>query len=307
MFLVYYATGSINLQDIYNLTFQNSYFQNNILYIIGAFLISLSLLIKMGASIFFFWIIEIYDGVNFNILIFLNIFPKLIYLLVLLKFITSFNIFYLSLLIKVFIVSSIVIGLLGALNETKIKRFLVFTSIYNLSFFSIPFWSLNITFIGTFIFFSSVYLINFFVFMILFSNFRDIRTNIISKNLIDLYEIKAQNPRLGWLFIIFSFFSSGLPLTLIFMAKFFFFFEFSRLSFFFSLLFFLFLTSFSFFYYLRIVKMITQGTLYPNILIQPICLISSLIYSFTIVFNIYSIFFLDKILLVLNFFLNNVV
>ena len=307
MFIVYYTTGSINLLDISNLTFQNIYFKQNTLFIIGAFIICLSLLMKMGASFFFFWIVEVYDGVNFNIFIFLNIFPKIIYLLVLFNCVSSFNNFYLSVVIKTLIVSSIFIGLIGALNETKIKRFLVFTSIYNLSFFSIPFWSVHVTYIGIFIFFSSIYLLNFFVFMILFSNFRDFRTNIISKNLIDLYEIKAQNPRFGWLFIIFSFFSSGLPLTLVFMVKFLFFFELSRLTFIFSLLFFLLLSSLSFFYYLRIIKMITQGTLYPNILIQPICLVSSLIYSFTIWFNLFSIIFLDKILLLLNFFFNNVV
>lgn len=307
MFLVYYTTGSINLLDIFNLTFQNVYFIYNIPFIIGAFLICFSLLIKMGASVFFFWIVEVYDGISFNIFIFLNIFPKIVYLMVLFNFVNSFNVFYLSAIVKTFILSSLLIGLLGALNETKIKRFLVFTSIYNISFFSIPFWSVHITYIGVFIFFSSIYLLNFFVFMILFSNFRDYRTNIISKNLIDLYEIKAQNPRLGWLFIIFSFFASGLPLTLVFIVKFFFFFELSRLTFIFSLIFFLLLSSLSFFYYLRIVKMITQGTLYPNILIQPICLVSSLIYSCTIWFNLYSIIFLDKILLFLNFFFDNVV
>lgn len=307
MFLVYYTTGSINLIDISHLTFQNFYYKENIIFIIGAYLISFSLLIKMGASLFFFWIVEIYDGISFNILIFLNIFPKIIYLLVLFNFVNNFNLFYLSLIVKTFIISSLLIGLLGALNETKIKRFLVFTSIYNLSFFSIPFWNLHIQFIGIFIFFSSIYLLNFFVFMILFSNLRDIRTNIISKNLIDLYEIKAQNPKLGWLFIFFAFFSSGLPLTIIFMAKFSFFFEFSRLTFAVTLVYFLFLSSLSFFYYLRIIKMITQGTLYPNILLQPICLVSSLIYSCIIWFNLYSIIFLDKFLLLLNFFLDNVI
>lgn len=306
MFLVYYTTGSINLLDIYHLTFQNLYFKSNIKYIIGATLICFSFLIKMGASFFFFWIVDVYDGISFNMLIFLNIFPKIVYLLILFNLLNHFNIFYLSLIIKTLILSSIVIGLLGALNETKTKRFLVFTSIYNISFFSIPFWSAHITFIGIFIFFSSIYLLNLFIFLILFSNFRDVRTNVVSKNLIDLYEIKAQNPRLGWLFIIFSFFSSGLPLTLIFMSKFFFFFELSRLSFILSLIFFLFLSSLSFFYYLRIVKMITQGSLYPSILIQPICLVSSLLYSCVIWFNIYSIIFLDKLLLLLNFFFNNV-
>lgn len=307
MFLVYYSTGSINLIDISHLTFQNSYFKENLIYITGSYFICFSLLIKMGASLFFFWIVEIYDGVSFNLLIFLNIFPKIIYLLILFNFVNSFNLFYLALIVKTFVVSSLLIGLLGALTETKVKRFLVFTSIYNLSFFSIPFWSLHIQFIGIFIFFSSVYLLNFFVFMILFSNLRDMRTNIISKNLIDLHEIKAQNPKLGWLFIFFAFFSSGLPLTIIFMVKFSFFFEFSRLTCIAALVYFLFLSSLSFFYYLRIIKLITQGTPYPNILIQPICLVSSLIYSCVIWFNLYIIIFLDKILLLLNYFLINVV
>lgn len=307
MFLVYYTTGSINLIDIFHLTFQNSYYNKNTIYILGTCFISFSLLIKMGASLFFFWIVEIYDGVSFSMLIFLNIFPKIVYLLILFNFVNSFNLFYLSLIVKTFIISSLLIGLLGALSEVRTKRFLVFTSIYNLSFFSIPFWNLNISFIGIFIFFSSVYLLNFFIFMILFSNLRDMRTNIISKNLIDLYEIKAQNPKLGWLFIFFSFFSSGLPLTIIFMAKFSFFFEFSRLTYIIALIYFLFLSSLSFFYYLRIIKMITQGTLYPNILIQPICLVSSLLYSSIIWFNLYTIIFLDKILLLLNYFLINVI
>ena len=72
-------------------------------------------------------------------LIFLNIFPKIVYLLILFNFVNSFNLFYLSLIVKTFIISSLLIGLLGALSEVRTKRFLVFTSIYNLSFFSIPF------------------------------------------------------------------------------------------------------------------------------------------------------------------------
>lgn len=130
-------------------------------------------------------------------LIFLNIFPKIIYLITLYTLTNNFNLLHLSICVKSLILSSLFIGLLGAARELKTKRFLIFSSIYNITFFSIPFRDQNPLIMSTFTFFLTVYLLNFFVFMLLFSNLRDMRTNMISKNLIDLYEIKVQNPQLA--------------------------------------------------------------------------------------------------------------
>lgn len=306
IFLVYFSTGTIDLVDLSNLTFQNLFFRQYVLYVIGAYLICFSLMIKMGASIFFFWIVEVYDGISFNMLIFLNIFPKIVYLITLLNLVTKFNLFHLTMVVKILILSSLLIGLLGALNETRTKKFLVFTSIYNITFFSIPFWGLSNEIIGVLIFFSSIYLLNFFVFMVLFSNLKDMRTETISKNLIDLYELKVQNPQFASLFVIFALFSSGLPMTALFLAKFSFFFEFSRLSYIFMLLYFLILGTLSYFYYIRIIKIVLQGVSLPNILFQPISLTSALMYSFILWFNLIAIFFYNDIILFLNFFLTNV-
>ena len=72
-------------------------------------------------------------------LIFLNLFPKVVYVFILFTLIDKFNLFHLSLLVKVLIASSLFVGLIGAITELKIKRFLVYTSVYNIAFFSLPF------------------------------------------------------------------------------------------------------------------------------------------------------------------------
>ena len=139
IFLLYYTTGCGDFTDVAMLTYDNSYYQNNLTYIVATYLIALSFIIKLGASVFFFWLVDIYEGVSYPVLIFLSLFPKVVYVSVLFTVISKFDLFHLTIFVKILIGSSLFFGLLGAITELSIKRFLVFTSIYNIAFFSLPF------------------------------------------------------------------------------------------------------------------------------------------------------------------------
>lgn len=303
IFLLYYSTGSGDFLDIFNLTFLNPYYQTNIPYIIATYLICLSLIIKLGASVFFFWMVEIYDGISYHMLIFLNLFPKVVYVFILFTLLDKFNLFHLGIVVKVLIGSSLFIGLLGAITELKIKRFLVFTSIYNIAFFSLPFWYSNAVFSGTFLFFITVYLLNTFIYMTLFASLKDWSTETSPKSLLDLYHIRAQNPQLAYLFIFFTFFASGLPMSALFLVKFSMFFELAKTAHIFVLLVFILASSLSLFYYIRIVKIILQGTPLPSFLVKPIPNTIAFLAAIMIWLNFIFVIFFDKFVVLLNFYI----
>ena len=291
-FLLYSCTGVNDLFDLALLLYNNDFYHSNFTFICATSIICLSLLFKMGAFLFFFWMVDIYDGCSYPVFIFLNSFPKLIYLIKLFQFLNVFAFFYLTLFIKFLLILTLLFGFFGALYQLKIKRFLVFTSIYNISFFSITFWNPSLYFESIFLSFIFFYLFNSMVLTIIFASLKDSNSLLPIKHISSLTNIKNQNPELNWLLILFLFISSGLPPAALFFTKFFIFFEISTQLSFGWLFFFLLISSFSFFLYLRLIRLLLLQTK-SNILLKPLNLfISYLIYG-CLFLNIFVIFFFD--------------
>ena len=117
------------------------------LFWLGFFFIVLYFLIKLGAFPFFYWVVKLYNSINFFCLsIFLLI--KFCFVLIFFRLIgflifpyiweSFFFIFYIS------CIGSIVIGCLGALNSNNIKQFFAFISLNHLGYILIGFISDNI-------------------------------------------------------------------------------------------------------------------------------------------------------------------
>ena len=91
-------------------------------------LILVSLLFKLGASPFHFWSPDVYQGSNNSTLLLLGTLPKISILGI---FILLFSGNKLILIATIF---SLVIGCIGAINQSKIKRLLAYSSIVGMGF-----------------------------------------------------------------------------------------------------------------------------------------------------------------------------
>lgn len=96
----------------------------------------------MGIAPFHFWAVEVYNGSPLIITFFLVLIPKLIFILLLLRlYFDVFNEFHeiLSTCFYPFIIVTAIIGVFGAVFQIKLKKIFIYSSIFNSSFFLIPF------------------------------------------------------------------------------------------------------------------------------------------------------------------------
>lgn len=95
---------------------------------IPSFLICISLFFKLAIFPLHFWIADIYEGSSWEVISSIAIIPKISVLLVILQ------ILYCSDFFLICSTLSIIIGTFGALNQTKIKRFLAYSGISHIGF-----------------------------------------------------------------------------------------------------------------------------------------------------------------------------
>ena len=110
---------------------------NDLIIIICISLIILSLSFKLSLFPFHFWIPDIYEGSSWDILSLIATLPKISVISVLIQILINSNIIItISLL-------SIVIGTLGALNQTKFKRLLAYSGISHMGFIILSYFLLS--------------------------------------------------------------------------------------------------------------------------------------------------------------------
>jgi len=109
----------------------------NLFFFFGVLPLFFSLLIKLGIAPFHKWVPDVYDGVPLFVTFIFSILPKIVLLFFffkvwsLLLFIGE-NYFLVNFLSTIFLLS-IGLGFVGALMETRVKRFVAFSSIGNTS------------------------------------------------------------------------------------------------------------------------------------------------------------------------------
>nr|YP_011017765.1 NADH dehydrogenase subunit 2 [Polysiphonia morrowii]WQF69611.1 NADH dehydrogenase subunit 2 [Polysiphonia morrowii] len=261
--LMYSFTGLTNLQDL--LIFFTGYSLNlsftlNQGIFISIFFILTSFLFKLGSAPFHYWLPDVYEGSPTSVTAFFAILPKLAVLSLFLRFIfvtlgdCIYNEVYLFLLIAA-ILSSLV-GTVGALLQTKWKRFIAFSSISHVGFFLLNFCSLNFDNLNNLFVYIIIYLFmtsSFFSFFSLikffkFPNFKNPRF------LNSLNSLNLTNPTLAILFSIILFSFAGIPPLAGFFAKFFVLYSAIDTGLFFLTFFLLFLNCVSTFYYINLIK-----------------------------------------------------
>lgn len=96
----------------------------------SATMIKIGLLFKLGAAPFHMWLPDVYEGSPIIITIFFAAVPKIAYMTVLMRLVVSGP----DSLILLSGILSIIVGSIGALNQTKLKRMLAYSAIGHTGF-----------------------------------------------------------------------------------------------------------------------------------------------------------------------------
>lgn len=188
----------------------NLNFNSNIYIKLGYLLILISLFFKIAIFPLHFWIADIYEGSNIKLILLLSTLPKLGIIFILIHLISNDSIILICSLL------SVVVGSLGAFNQTKIKRLLAYSGISHLGFIV-----LGIS-LGSELGYepSMVYII-----IYMFTTFSIILIFfLLNKNdiyIIDLGELYYSSKIIGLTLIFLIFSLAGIPPLLGFLSKFF--------------------------------------------------------------------------------------
>lgn len=134
--LIYISTG---LTDFNSLTYFITYNTSNLVGIeIGAIFIIFAILFKLAAAPFHMWAPDVYEGSPTIVTAYFAIVPKIAIFLLLITLIYGPFLGIFNTIIKPLIIISgmlsVIIGSLGALNQTKIKRLLAYSAIGHMGF-----------------------------------------------------------------------------------------------------------------------------------------------------------------------------
>lgn len=112
---------SLNIKDIL-------FFSGDYIIFISITLICLSMCFKLSLFPFHFWIPDIYEGSSWDILMLISTLPKISVICIIIQILIN------SSVLLSFSLLSVGIGTLGALNQSKLKRFLAYSGISHMGF-----------------------------------------------------------------------------------------------------------------------------------------------------------------------------
>ncbi len=162
--LIYGSLGTLNLQELNTLLSFSVYGYNGYLkqvITIGLVLITVTFLFKLVCAPFHFWAPDVYDGAPLSSTIIFSILPKLSLFYFLFKWIITLNIFFWDLK-YIFIFSgtySLILGTFFSLNQTRVKKLLIYSSLAQMGFMVVCLSLNNIESFMTIFFFLIIYLL----------------------------------------------------------------------------------------------------------------------------------------------------
>ncbi len=156
--LIYGLTGNINI-DLINITLKSGGI--NAFFVISSVLIIIGLMFKLACIPFHNWIIDVNEGADYNVCLYISIMPKTAAIALILKL--YFYIFVyspiLQILTAIIAVISLFYSAIGAVKESNIKKIFAYSSIMHSSFILITTSLINLYAISSVIFYVIVYII----------------------------------------------------------------------------------------------------------------------------------------------------
>jgi NADH-quinone oxidoreductase subunit N len=277
MSLIYGSVGSTNFEVIlkslvlldYNDIFTDGFTAR---VIIGSVFILISILFKLTAAPFHMWAPDVYEGAPTTVSIIFASVPKLALFVVLLKvfyllfydfiFFWQHEILFCSLI-------SILVGTFSALRQTKIKRFLAFSSVTHVGFLLIAFSTGTLEGVGSLFFYMIIYIVmtlNAWS-IVLLLEYRNKGSRL--RYITDLQNLSKTNPVISFTLAMNLFSMAGVPPLAGFFAKMYIFFAGLEVSLNLIVIVGIVISVISAFYYLRFIKLMyfdgfNQGFLFIN-------------------------------------------
>lgn len=292
--IIYSVSGLISFTDV-SIFFIDNY-SNTVIVYISLLAITSSFLFKLYVAPFHFWIADIYQGSpNSSVLIYSTL-PQLIFYFIyfyLLNYVfNSFNI-EISYLFLILTILTMVIGVILALYQTKIKRVIAYSSIINIGYVLVNFYyNNNLIFINSLLFIA-IYTINLLTFFLILSNLYDYKNKIYFENISNLNGLYNNNKELSIILIVCLFSLAGIPFFSLFYSKLLIITSLITQSAYFMVFFLIIITCITAFIYIRIIKNISYIKSNRWVFIKPIDYISSFFIIQLILFHIYYGFNLD--------------
>lgn len=220
---------------------------------LGGLLVISGLLFKIGAAPFHLWLPDAYQGAAFYVLIFLITFPKIIlfYLLFTLN-----NIFQQDMVVFFACIASAIIGSVQAVVQTKFKRFLAFTIIFNNAFFTSLILLSGINAFMSLMESIMLYLMVSLTTTLCFFVLKNAQTNIRLLSLRDLVSLRKSNIYIAFIVILGFFSAAGIPPFIGFFQKYLVLFALTEKAQFFLMVFLIVASILPAFYYIRITKIV---------------------------------------------------
>ena len=309
--ILYGLTGMTNLDDLlhflYYLEVDNFLFNGIIL---GLMFVSVAFLFKLGAAPFHMWLPDVYEGASLIVTFFFAVVPKIVIIGFMLKFyIIIFGLFNFcwSILFMYCAFFSLLIGSLGALYQTKLKRLVAYSAIGNVGFLLFGLGCNSIEGIHGVILYLIFYLVNLISLFCILLILRRFSSNFNIVNIYDLSSLKESNILLAFFMSLFLFSMAGIPPLAGFYGKFYIFLALVNSKFYLLALIGVLFSVISSFYYIRLIKLLFFNSIisfffYKNFVFKNLFFI---IYFglFNIFFFIYPSFILEYTYqLALNFF-----
>lgn len=203
--ILYVFTGEMNFENISSFIWYNNSFE----LIIGTMFIIIAILFKLAAAPFHMWAPDVYEGAPTIITAFFAIVPKLATIGVFINLIwfCFFGLFQqIQPIIIIASILSMLIGSIGALNQTKIKRLIAYSAISHIGFILLGILPGTIYSIQATIIYTIIYIImSIASFCLILSIFE--KTNYIS----ELSGLSRKNPVLASTFALTLFSIAGIP------------------------------------------------------------------------------------------------
>lgn len=270
---LYGALGTLHFYKIYlilySFPFANNFLAVNNIIVLSLFLISIVLLFKIGIAPFHFWLPDVYEGAPISTTIVFSILPKLAMFDLFVRISKIFGEAFkeLEILFIVAGILSILVGSLSALIQTRLKRFLIFSSISQMGFPIILLSSHNLESSSSIYFFVIFYSIisiltwTTYTLMYKFSGKLYLSNgNVPNKKsplyLTDLSNVNSIDSSLSYFFVLVFFSAAGIPPLPGFLIKFSVVLELIKSYSFYSSIIILFITVLSTFYYVRLIKIL---------------------------------------------------